>query len=272
MPEGDQHGPKPLDLDIPSAARVYDYSLGGSHSFKIDRDFAQQVFQFVPWVPNINRLNRSFLWRVVRYYLDQGIRQFLDLGSGIPTVGNVHEVAQQAVPDARVVYVDYEPLAYQHASTLLADNPHATIIHADIRDSDAVLGHPDTRTMLDFSQPIGLLMVGVLLFIGPDDHPADLVTTYRRQLASGSFLAISHLCDEHAPPEQQAQVAAAVEAYKHANEQLYVRTHHEISSWFHGMELIEPGVVFLPDWRPESLAESNDIARPLGYGGVARQP
>jgi hypothetical protein len=272
MPAGDQHGAKPLELDVPSAARIYDYSLGGSHNFKVDRDFAEQVFSYVPWVPNINRLNRSFMWRVVRFYLDQGIRQFLDLGSGIPTVGNVHEVAQQRVSDARVVYVDYEPLAYQHASALLADNPDATIIQADIRDPATILDHPDTRELLDFSQPLGLLMVGVLLFIGPDDHPADLVATYRQRLAPGSLLAISHLCDEQAPPEQREQVAAAVAAYQGANEQLNVRTHAEISSWLDGMELVEPGVVFLPDWRPESPTEAHDVARPLGYGGVARQP
>jgi SAM-dependent methyltransferase len=268
----DQPGPKPLDLDVPSAARIYDYSLGGSHNFKVDRDFAQQVFQHVPWVPNINRLNRSFLWRVVRFYLDQGIRQFLDLGSGIPTVGNVHEVAQQVLPDARVVYVDYEALAFQHASGLLADNPHATIIQADIRDPEAILDHPETQSLLDFDQPLGLLMVGVLLFISPDDHPADLVATYRQRLAPGSLLAISHLCDEHAPPERREQVATAVAAYQRANEQLHVRTHEEITAWFNGMDLVEPGVVFLPDWRPETGDEANDVARPLGYGGVARQP
>jgi hypothetical protein len=130
------YGPKELDLEVPSAARVYDYLLGGSHNFKIDRDFANQVREHVPWTPNVTRLNRSFLGRAVRFCLDQGITQFLDLGSGIPTVGNVHEVAQQRVPDARVVYVDYEPVAFQHASSMLADNPTATIIQADIRDPE----------------------------------------------------------------------------------------------------------------------------------------
>ncbi|MPZ25891.1 MAG: hypothetical protein GEV12_05430 [Micromonosporaceae bacterium] len=266
------YGPKDLDLDVPSPARVYDYSLGGSHNFEVDRAFAEKVFEFVPWVPNINRLNRSFLWRVVSFYLDQGIRQFLDLGSGIPTVGNVHEVAQRRVPDARVVYVDYEPLAYHHAQSLLADNPYATIIQADVRDPEAILEHPQTRELLDFSQPLGLLMVGVLLFIGPDDRPAELVNTYRRRLAPGSLLAISHLCDEQAPPQLRAQVAAAVAAYEQASEQLHVRTRDEMVSWFDGMALVDPGVVFLPDWRPESREEADDVARPLGYGGVARQP
>lgn len=272
MAAGDRYGPKEFDLEVPSAARVYDYSLGGSHNFKVDRDFAHQVFEYVPWVPNINRLNRSFLWRVVRFYLDQGIRQFLDLGSGIPTVGNVHEVAQRTAPDARVVYVDYEPLAYHQASSILADNPNATIIQADVRRPEVILDHPETQALLDFSQPLGLLMVGVLLFIGPEDRPAELVGSYRERLAPGSLLAISHLCDEHAPPEQREQVAAAVAAYQGASEQLHVRTRAEITSWFDGMELVEPGVVFLPDWRPESGSEADDVARPLGYGGVARQP
>jgi SAM-dependent methyltransferase len=265
------HGPKDLNLEVPSAARIYDYSLGGSHNFKVDREFAHQVFELVPWVPNINRLNRSFLWRVVRFYLDQGIRQFLDLGSGIPTVGQVHEVAQRRVPDARVVYVDYEPLAFHQAQSLLADNPHATIIQADVRDPEYILDHPETRALLDFSQPLGLLMVGILLFIGPGDRPGELVSSYRQRLAPGSYLAISHLCDEQAPPEQQAQVAAAVAAYQHANEQLHVRTRDEITSWLDGMELVEPGVTFLPDWRPESSEEAVDVARRLGYGVVARQ-
>lgn len=266
------YGPKELDLDRPSPARVYDYSLGGSHNFEVDRRFAEQVFSYVPWVPNINRLNRSFLWRVVRFYLDQGIRQFLDLGSGIPTKGNVHEVAQQQQPDARVVYVDYEPVAYEQAREMLAGNPYATIIQADVRDPQAILDHPDTRQLLDFSQPLGLLMVGVLLFIPDRDRPGDLVRTYRQRLAPGSYLAISHLCDEHAPAQLRAQVAAAVAAYQNASEQLHVRTRQEITGWFDSMEIVDPGVVFLPDWRPESTTEADDIARPLGYGGVARQP
>lgn len=265
-----QRGPKELDLQVPSAARAYDHFLGGSHNFRVDRDFAEQVRQLVPWVPNVARLNRSFLWRVVRYMLDQGIGQFLDLGSGIPTVGNVHEIAQQQLPDAKVVYVDYEPVAYQHASTLLADNPHATIIQADIRDPQTILNHPETRQLLDFSQPLGLLMVGVLLFIAPEDRPADLIATYRQQLAPGSLLAISHIADEHAPPEQRQQVATLVAAYQKANEHVYVRTADEITTWFDGMELVEPGVTYLHDWRPQDTTEAEDVARLLGYGAVAR--
>lgn len=265
-------GPRELNVDIPSAARAYDYLLGGSHNFGADREFANQLRQLVPWLPNIARLNRSFLRRAVKYMLSQGVRQFLDLGSGIPTVGNVHEIAQQEVPGTRVVYVDYEPVAYQHAQALLADNPDATIIEADIREPSAILQHPQTRQLLDFSAPVGLLMVGVLLFIGPQDRPDELVRTFRQALAPGSLLAISHIADEHAPPQQKAEVATLVAAYAQANEHVYVRSRDEIAAWFEGMELVEPGLTYLPDWRPEHDAEIEDIARPLGYGGVARQP
>jgi S-adenosyl methyltransferase len=263
-----EYGPKELDLNVPSAARAYDYFLGGAHNFEADRAFADQVLTIAPSVPSVTRLNRSFLSRAVKFQLDEGIGQFLDLGSGIPTVGNVHEIA----PDARVVYVDYEPVAYSHAHAILASNPNATIIQADIRDPAAILEHPQTRELLDFSQPLGLLMVGVLLFIGPGDHPADLIAGYRERLAPGSFLSISHIADEYADDELKAEVSRLVAAYAQADEHVFIRTRDEITSWFDGMELVAPGVTFLPDWRPTSQRELEDVARPLGYGGVARQP
>lgn len=272
VPDSAAYGPRELDLNAPSAARAYDYFLGGEHNFAKDREFAEQVRQVVSWVPNVARLNRSFLNRVVRFYLDEGIRQFLDIGSGIPTVGNVHEIAQSRVPDARVVYVDYEPIAYTYARQLLADNPHATIIQCDIRDHESILDHPETRALIDFSEPLGLLMVGVLLFIGPDDRPGELVRRYRERLAPGSYLAISHIADEEAGPQLREEVARLVAAYAHADEHVYVRTKAEITSWFDGMELVPPGVTFLPDWRPDGPEEADDPARLLGYGGVARQP
>lgn len=266
-----EYGPKELQLDIPSAARAYDYFLGGAHNFEADRAFAEQVRAMVPWVPDVAKLNRSFLRRVVGYLLDQGIDQFLDLGSGIPTVGNVHEIAQERAPGARVVYVDYEPVAYKYARTLLAGDPNTAIIQADVRDPSAVLDAPETRELIDFSRPVGLLMVGLLLFIGPQDRPAELVRTYRERLVPGSYLAISHIADEHAPAELREQVATLVAAYAQANEHVYVRERTEIESWFDGMEMVEPGVVFLSDWRPETPEEAQNVARPLGYGGAARQ-
>ncbi|MEY8040298.1 SAM-dependent methyltransferase [Saccharopolyspora cebuensis] len=264
------YGPRELDLDAPSAARAYDYFLGGAHNFEPDRRFADEVRAMVPWVANVAKLNRSFLQRVVRFYLDRGITQFIDLGSGIPTVGNVHEVAQARDPEAAVVYVDFEPVAWHSAQTLLADNPRATIIQADVRDPAAILGHPDTRRLIDFSRPVGLLVVGVLLFVGPEDRPAELVAAYRRELPPGSYLALSHLTDEDADPALRADVERLIALYWSANEHVHSRTREEFASWFEGTELVSPGVTFLPDWRPDSAEERDDVARPLGYGGVGR--
>ncbi|CCH30820.1 SAM-dependent methyltransferase [Actinosynnema sp. NPDC047251] len=260
-----------LDLNVPSAARAYDYFLGGAHNFAVDRAFADQVLQIAPSVPAVTLLNRAFLRRVVRYCLDQGIRQFLDLGSGIPTVGNVHEIAQQVDPAARVVYVDYEPVAYAHAKQLLSGNPFAAIIQADIREPRQILDHPETKRLIDFSEPVAVLMVGVLLFISDDDRPGDLVAAYRERLAPGSLVALSHIASELAPPELQAEVARLVQAYAAADEYVYVRTHQEILAWFDGMTLVEPGLVCLPDWSTDGRPEDEDsVARPLGYGGVGR--
>ncbi|MGM1057663.1 SAM-dependent methyltransferase [Saccharothrix sp. Mg75] len=258
------------DLTVPSAARAYDYFLGGAHNFAVDRAFAEGVLRIAPSVPAVTRLNRSFLRRAVTFCLDQGIRQFLDLGSGIPTVGNVHEIARQVDRLSRVVYVDHEPVACVHARRLLAGDPLATIVKADIRDPAAVLDHPDTRRLLDFTEPMALLMVGVLLFVADEDRPGDLVATYRERLAPGSLLAISHIADEHAAPELRAEVARLVDAYAAADEYVHVRTRAEVLAWFGGADLVEPGLVFLPDWRPDTPSELDSPARALGYGGVAR--
>jgi hypothetical protein len=270
MTLGNQQPSPLIDTNVPSAARVYDYFLGGTLNYQADRAFAAQVRELMPLVPDVARMNRSFLRRVVTYLLDQGVRQFLDLGSGIPTVGNVHQVAREQGTDARVVYVDREPVASAHAQTWLADDPHATMIEADVRDPDMILRHREIG-LLDFTQPLGLLLVGILLFIGDQDHPAELVQTYRQQLAPGSYLAISHIAGEHAPAEQRAELSRLVAAYGQAGEHVYVRGREEISSWFDGMVLVEPGVVHLPDWRPDIPGEFRNV-RQLGYGGVALQP
>ena len=196
-----EYGPRPLDLEHARTRR------GSTTAFSAARTTPRPTGRWrrnsPPW-PRTGRcgarLNRSFLRHAVQFMTDQGIDQFLDLGSGIPTVGNVHEIAQQANPDARVVYVDYEPVAYGAAHDMLADNPNATILHADLREPDVVLNHPDTRELLDFSRPVGLLIVGVLLFLSPQDRPAEVVAAYRDRLVPGSFLA--HLAGQ--PGERHA--------------------------------------------------------------------
>jgi O-methyltransferase involved in polyketide biosynthesis len=214
-------------------------------------------------------LNHGFLRRAVRYCLDQGIRQFLDLGSGIPTVGNTHQVAEAAGVAARVVYVDNEPVAYHHAQAMLADRADVSIIATDLRDADAVLAHPDTRRLVDFTQPVGLLVVGVLLYL-PDPQPTELIRAYREHLAPGSLIAMSTLTDEHAGPALRAELDRLRAAYAAAGEPVYPRDHAELLTWFDGLDLVPPGLVTLPEWHNDDPAELADVARPLGYGAVAR--
>ncbi|WP_406691133.1 SAM-dependent methyltransferase [Saccharopolyspora sp. ID03-671] len=258
-----------LDTTQPSAARAYDYFLGGHSNFAADREFAEQVKAIAPSVPNVTRLNRNFLRRVVQHCLDQGVRQFLDLGSGIPTVGNTHQIAEGA--DARVVYVDNEPVAYHHSRGLLDDRPDATIIRADMRDRELVLDHPETRRLLDLDQPVALLVIGVLLYL-PDPEPAEVIRGYRQHLAPGSLVAVSTLTDEHADPALREEVQRLRSAYADAGEPVYPRDHAEILPWFEGLTLVEPGLVTLPEWRGDDPSEASDVAAPLGYGAVARIP
>jgi O-methyltransferase involved in polyketide biosynthesis len=269
MSESTPEVPPGIDTSKPSAARAYDYFLGGSSNFAADRAFAEQVKAIAPNSPAVTLLNRSFLRRAVRYCLDQGIRQFLDLGSGIPTVGNTHQVAEAAGVAARVVYVDNEPVAYHHAQAMLADNDDVAIVAADMRDVAAVLDHPDTRRLLDFGQPIGLLVVGVLLYL-PDPEPVDLIRAYREHLVPGSLVAMSTLTDEHAGPALLAELDRLRAAYAAADEPVYPRDHAELVPWFDGLELVPPGLVMLPEWHNDDPSELADVARPLGYGAVAR--
>ncbi|MBA8823009.1 hypothetical protein FHX42_000338 [Saccharopolyspora lacisalsi] len=271
MARDGSYGPQDLDLKLPNSARLYDVFLGGDHNTAEDRSLAERIRLNAPRWSLGAQLNRSFLRRAVQYMVEQGIDQFLDLGSGIPTVGNVHEIAQQHNPDARVVYVDYEAVAYNTARTMLADNPNATILHADLRDPAAVLDHPDTRELLDFSRPVGLLVVGVLLFFSPEDRPGELVRAYREQLVPGSYLAISQASDDDLPPDLQSEIDQVVASYERANEQLTLRDYDEVASWFAGTELVEPGLVHYPDWRSED-EELDDVQLSCRYGyvGVGR--
>ena len=233
-----EYGPRPLDLDTPNAARLYDCFLGGAHNTATDRKVAREFATMAPHWTLGARLNRSFLRHAVRFMSEQGIDQFLDLGSGIPTVGNVHEIAQQANPNARVVYVDYEPVAYGAAHEMLVHNPNATILHADLREPDVVLNHPETKELLDFSRPVGLLIVGVLLFLPADDRPAEIIAAYRERLVPGSFLAISQASHENLTPDISAEIDRVIATYRSVNEQLTLRSKAEIESWFAGTEIV----------------------------------
>jgi hypothetical protein len=261
-------GPPQVDLTKANPARMYDYYLGGAHNFAVDRAAAEQVLAILPETRTFARDNRAFLRRVVRYLVrEAGITQFLDLGSGIPTVGNVHEIAQDIDPTCRIVYVDHEPVAVAQSRRLLADNDNATVIHADVRDSERVLAHAETLRLLDFDRPLGLLMLQVLPFIPDGDDPAGVVATYRAACAPGSYLALAHsLTPEFWP----GAVAEAVALYTNSTHPLCLRTPDEVSVFFAGYELIEPGVVFTSGWRPDQPVTDEETRRSRAVAGVGQ--
>ena len=228
---------------------MYDYYLGGIHNFPADREAAKAVG---PMLPAIARSNRAFLGRAVRYLTSIGIRQFLDLGSGIPTEGNVHEIAQAAIPDARVVYVDIDPDAVSESLALLEGNQWATAIRADIRDPQFILDHPQVRKLLDFGEPIGLLLVGVLYFVA-DDKAYDLVRTLRSALPPGSHIVISHGTVDERPDAHTVKVGEEVYRRQTATP-LSIRTRGEIARVFEGFELVEPGLTWQTTWRPAATS------------------
>lgn len=240
---------EPIGLDRPNAARMYDYFLGGSHNFPIDRQAAQAVLAGFPGLAAGMRANRAFLRRAVRFLVAAGIDQFLDLGSGIPTVGNVHDVAQQGNPDVRVVYVDIEPIAVAHSYAMLAGNDRTVVVQADLRRPAEVLATPEVRGLLDLRRPVGVLLVGVMHFIPDADDPQGIVGEYRDAVAPGSYLAVTNAAiDESRAAEQ----AAAEKVYANTPTPLTVRTREAVAGMLDGLTPVEPGVVELLRWRPDS--------------------
>ncbi len=260
--------PTSVDLDKPSAARMYDYLLGGSHNFEVDRDFLEKILRFQPEVKRFAIMNRAFLRRAVLFMLEQGVRQFLDLGSGIPTVGNVHEIAQQVDPDARVVYVDNEHVAVAHGQLLLADNDRAEIVQADITRPALVLTDPVTRRVLDFDRPIGLLAITIGHYVLDEQDPRAVFASYRDALPSGSYLALTHLTDDFTVVKGDE----LADTMRKSQNSVRARGREEILEFFGDFELVEPGLVTTSRWRPERAPEADDQAEKDGlYAGVARK-
>jgi hypothetical protein len=241
--------PPEVDTKRANMARVYDYWLGGSHNFLTDQDLARAIAAVEPNIRAMARANRAFLGRAVRFLADAGIRQFLDIGSGIPTEGNVHEVAQHAAPGAHVVYADIDPVAVAHSKAILAGNASAAVIEADLREPEKILTQHTVGQLIDFSQPTGLLLVMVLHFIADAEDPCRVVATLRDALAPGSYLVLGHATDESKPA-----VAHAVEkVYKGSvATQGHIRSQAEILRFFDGFDLVDPGLVYMPQWRPDS--------------------
>lgn len=257
-----------IDVSKPSAARIYDAHLGGFHNFQVDRDAAAKIVAFMPELPDILRANRSFLRRAVRHLVDEGVTQFLDLGSGIPTVGNVHEIAWKANPECRIVYVDADPVAVSHSRNILGGIDRATAIQGDLRQPQKILTDPDTRRLLDFDQPIAVLMFAVLHFVPDEDDPAGIIRSYLDATAPGSYLALSHATLE-GPEREKAEEATA--QFQRSVTDFSMRTRVEITALFDGLELVEPGVVYLPEWRPDPGDEFGDARRASTFAGVARK-
>jgi hypothetical protein len=258
--------PKPA-----TAARIYDYFLGGTHNFPADREAAEALARFTPMVPKTARANRAFLGRAVRYLTDNGVNQFLDIGSGIPTAGNVHEVAR---PDARVVYVDIDPVAVAESQDILEGNPRASALRADLADPDALLEHPDVRRLLDFGQPAGILMVAMLHFVD-DARAYPAVQRLVSELVPGSFLVISHGSPDPALMARANTGAAEGVMRAVTATPVQPRTPDGIRRFFEGLEFVEPGLVWVTEWRPAPDDPTDFVENPALCGvmaGVARRP
>jgi hypothetical protein len=255
--------PKGVDISVPSAARAYDAFLGGAHNFEVDREFASKAEQVFPGVALACRANRAFLRRAVLYALQAGVHQFLDIGSGIPTVGNVHEVVHAVDPTCPVIYVDNEPVAVAHSEILLRDNDKADIVQADLRSPAAVLDHPTTRRLIDFDQPVMMLTLAVLHFIPESGQPDKLVHEYGKNLSSGSHLAITH-ATAAARPEEMRKLEAL---YATSSNPAVARTPEWIRGAFGEFELVDPGAVFVPQWRPDGDTPQNPQDF-IFFGGV----
>jgi SAM-dependent methyltransferase len=247
----EERAPESVDTTRPNSARIYDYFLGGSHHFAVDREAAEAALAASPELGARMRANRRFLTRAVRYLLAHGIDQFLDLGSGIPTVGNVHEVAQAANPEARVVYVDIEPVAVAHARNLLRGNRNAIVIQADLRDPVKVLGDEQVRRMIDFARPIGVLIVGTMHFIPESDDPAGIIAGYREAMAPGSYLVMTH--GTATEDMNQSQFKAV---YARTGTPITLRSQSDVEAMFNGFDLVQPGVVRLWQW-PEPSGDDH---------------
>src|SRR5690606_14121412 len=241
--------PEGIDLERPSSARIYDYALGGLHNFAVDREAARYVFAAMPDLPVLMQANRAFLRRAVQFLVGIGIRQFLDLGSGIPTVGNVHEVARQIAPECRVMYVDIDPVAAAHSRAVLAGNDRASVIQEDLRQPEHILSHPEVRKLLDFDQPIGLLVLAVLQFVPPEQNPAGIIARYRDALAPGSHLVVSQPTMD-ARSDEGARVERLIR--DRATEHFYYADRATFESYFTGWEVVPPGIVWVPQWHPDS--------------------
>ncbi|WP_394613732.1 SAM-dependent methyltransferase [Lentzea sp. JNUCC 0626] len=271
MSDGQNWIPQSVDVSVPSVARVYDYLLGGAHNFAVDRVMGDKAEEMMPNSRSAARLNRAFLRRAVRFMTDQGIRQFLDIGSGIPTVANVHEVAQDEAPECRVLYVDRDPVAVAHGELIVAGNDNVGVLQADMRDPESILASGEANRLLDFDQPIGVLMLFMVHWVPNEADPQSLLKRYREALAPGSYLAISHMAGDHVNEEARSVTARLA---KSGGDNITYRDRGEIESFFGDFELVEPGLVKFAEWRPGGPGDISDdpAVNRIAFAGVGRKP
>lgn len=262
--------PAGFQLERPSAARIYDYFLGGYHNFAIDRDIAEKFLAVYPDLIGSAFVNRAYLRRAAEYVVDQGIWQLLDLGSGIPTAGNLHEIVRRHNPATRVVYVDLDPVAIAHSEAILAGDSQTVAIQGDLAEAETILNHPKVQSLLDFSQPVGLFAIAALHFVREEERLQHALQVFREALVPGSYLALSVWTFDDAPEGTQ-------ELYGDMNKPLSTpgkaRSRDQVLSYFEGFDLVEPGLVHSPLWRPE---EPDDLmldepGRSLTWAGVGRR-
>ncbi|KNB49907.1 SAM-dependent methyltransferase [Streptomyces caatingaensis] len=269
--------PQGIDLSVPSVSRIYDYYLGGSHNFEVDREAGRRAIRAFPGMPRIMQANRAFMRRAVRYAAGRGVTQFLDIGSGIPTFGSVHEVAQEADPECRVVYVDHDPVAVAHSRAVLEGNERAGVLSADLRKPAEILRSAEVGGLLDLERPVALLLVAVLHFVPDEDDPWALVAELRDALAPGSLLVLTHAATAagQAKPEEGEKVKEVQHVYRTIGSPLCTRDHADVARFFDGFTMVEPGLVPIPLWRPgpgDAAGEgpaADDPVLAAGFAGVA---
>jgi hypothetical protein len=264
----DVPGPK-FDVSVPNVARIYDYLLGGKDNYQADRDAAEQLLKVLPEAELACRQNRRFLERVVRFLVGTcGIRQIIDIGTGLPTQGNVHQVAQEEAPATRVVYADYDRVVVRHAEALLARNERVSVVHADLRTPRELITHRDMRKLIDFGQPVAVLILATLHFISDDEQPDEIIRLLRSTIAPGSYLALSHITAEDVHPDD-SRTAQGI--YASSSAPAIPRTREEILRFFDELELVPPGLVNISAWPSAGVQHVPEPSRLLMYGGVARK-
>lgn len=266
------HLPPGLDTSRPAPARICDYMLRGRHYLDIDARAAERILSIVPEIRDTVWSNRGFHQRAAKWMASRGIRQFIDIGAGLPTVGNTHDVVQRVHPDAHVVYVDNDPMVELYSEQIIDQAGTVSVICADLREPEAILDNPSLKTLIDPSQPTGLLMTGVMMFVADSFRPRELVSHYASRLAPGSYLALSHLTDDAKPP---ATVAGFRAVFDHATEQIYFRSKSEIAGFFTGLELVPPydgaapAITYSGMWGAEDVQLADSEGSRWLYCGVA---